>query len=79
MTEEIMTPKQWLEQLDDLTNNIHINTWKEADRALWAAYELLGLSTSGHRVTYEELAQMRKVAITILEAFPEGLPTFIPG
>lgn len=62
----------YLKEVQILTEKVAEEDWKIADRALWAAYELLGLK--GRVESMEQLEKVRLTAMQILEAFPEGLP-----
>lgn len=65
-----MTALEYLKKIDEI--EVDDAEWKLADRALWAAYELLGLQ--GRIASQAQLGSVRATAIRILELFPEGLP-----
>lgn len=69
---EKLTALEYLEQTNTLSDRIDEETWNLADRALWAAYELLGMQ--GRVQSKAGLDQIRAVAIEILKSYPEGLP-----
>ncbi len=72
MPEEKLSALAYLKEVGKVSERIDEEQWKYADRALWAAFELLGMQ---FRVASKaQLDQVRDVAIEILEAFPEGLP-----
>lgn len=67
-----LTGLEYLKLCHEGSAQVNEEQWKQADRALWAAYELMGLQ--GRIDSKASLDEVRACAMEILEAFPEGLP-----
>jgi len=63
---------EYLQACETVSNQVGEEEWRIADRAMWAAYELMGLQ--GRIATRELLGEVRTCAMEILKAFPDGLP-----